>query len=436
MLFSVFVVSVSAEEDLPTIFANATKTENNTVELLLSISEGSNIAGCSFNVVYDSEKLTYSSHEVKETITSMMNFVNPEYNENAICVLWADVNELVEGGEIIKIVFTINDGASGTTEFVIDKLKMMNVSSVQVDCSCENPTVVLSDSSAEDDDMGVEEYPSDDENNNDDSSSNQTENDSSNGNSSNNTSSGNNNSSGNHSSSGTSSGTNRPTESESTKEPINNEIAEPSVDENIDTDEELEEIPEDDYEVFLLGFDDVKETDWYFESIRFANFYHLMSGVSETEFAPMNNLTRGMLVTILYRLEGEPESSDSTFADVEKGMWYSNGIAWAAENKVVNGIGDNKFAPNSNITREQIALIMYNYSKLHSLDTTETKSVEMFKDATYVSEWAKDAVEWAVGAGLLSGKGDGVLDPKGNATRAEIATILMRYVEKYDQNEI
>lgn len=410
MLFSMFAVSVSAEEDLPTIFANATKTENNTVELLLSISEGSNIAGCSFNVVYDSEKLTYSSHEVKETISSMMNFVNPEYNENAICVLWADVKELVVGGEIIKIVFTINDGASGTTEFVIDKLKMMNVSSVRVDCSCENPTVVLSDSSSEDKDMSVEVYPSDGEDNNDESSS-------------------------THSSSGISSGKNRPIESESTKEPINNEIEDPSDDENIDTDEETKEIPEDDYEVFLLGFDDVKETDWYFESIRFAKFYHLMSGVSETEFAPMNNLTRGMLVTILYRLEGEPECSASTFIDVETGMWYSDGIAWAAENKIVNGIGDNKFAPNSNITREQIALIMYNYSNLHSLDTTESKSFDVFKDSASVSKWAKDAVEWSIGTGLLSGKGDGILDPKGNATRAEIATILMRYVEKYDQNK-
>ena len=434
MLFSIFSIGVYAD-DLPTIYADATKTENNTVELLLSISENSNIAGCSFNIVYDSNKLTYTSHEVGSIISSMMNLVNPNYNDNAVRVLWADTNALAVGGNIIKIVFAINEGASGSTDITIDKLKMMDISSIPVDCSCENPTIQLTDGNNEDD--VIEGEPVEDEPEEDDESNGSSEDGSSSSNSDN-SSSGNGSSGHSSSSNRPSSSTTVPEENESTKEPINNETKEPVIedDEEVNEDTDVIVTDEEDYEVFLLGFNDVKETDWFFESVRFANFYHLMSGVSDKEFAPMNNLTRGMLVTILYRLEGEPDCSKSTFDDVEKGMWYSNGIAWAAENKVVNGIGDNKFAPNSNITREQIALIMYNYSNLHSLDTTESKSVEMFKDATDVSEWAKEAVEWAIGAGLLSGKGDGILDPKGNATRAEIATILMRYVEKYDQNEV
>lgn len=427
MLFSAFSVAVCAD-DLPTIYAETTRTENNTVELLLSISENSNIAGCSFNIVYDSNKLTYTSHEVGSVISSMMNLVNPEYNSNAIRVLWADMKELTVGGDIIKIVFAINEGATGSTDITIDKLIMMDVSSNPVDCSCENPTIQLTDGDVDDEDTENTPVEGDEINTPDDS-----ENESSN---SNNTTSGNNNSGNSSSNNRPSSSTTPSGESESTKEPINNETKEPVIEDTEDTtDDEDEVVPdEEDYEVFLLSFDDVKETDWFFESVRFANFYHLMSGVSENEFAPLNNLTRGMLVTILYRLEGEPECSESTFNDVDKDMWYSDGIAWAAENKVVNGIGENKFAPNSNITREQIALIMYNYSNLHSLDTTESKSAESFKDASDVSDWSKKAVEWAVGSGLLSGKGDGILDPKGNATRAEIATILMRYVEKYDKS--
>lgn len=426
MLFSVFSVGVCAENELPTIYASTNKTETNTVELLLSISEFSNIAGCSFNIVYDSDKLTYTSHEVGSVISPIMNLVNPNYNANAIRVLWADTNELTVGGEIIKVIFTINDGATGSTEIVLDKLKMMDASSLPVDCACENPTIMISEDVEEDDntaDTGNVEDSLPEEDNN---STNNSENESSSSNSS----------SGNSSSSNKpSTGTTQSGKNESLKEPINNEIKEPIIEDTEDVIDDIESNEnEEDYEVFLLGFNDVNETDWFFKSVRFVKFYHLMSGVSETEFAPNSNLTRGMLVTILYRLSGEPECNEPTFKDVEKNMWYSDGIAWAAENKIVNGVGENKFAPNSNITREQIALIMYNYSKLYGLDTTESKDVEIFKDSGDVSTWAMDAVEWSVGAGILSGKGDGILDPKGNATRAEIATVLMRYTEKYDPN--
>ena len=214
--------------------------------------------------------------------------------------------------------------------------------------------------------------------------------------------------------------------------PIKSEDNDVQKDTTIEEDEIIEE---DDFEVSLLDYNDVKESDWFYDSVKFVREHNYMSGVSNTEFAPMSNLTRGMIVTVLYRLEGEPECESSKFDDVADGMWYSNGISWAAETGVVNGIGDNKFAPDSNVTREQIAVIMYNYSKSHSFDVTETKSVDSFNDADKVSSWASEAIEWAIGTGLLSGKGDGILDPKGNATRAEIAAIFTRYVERYAGSE-
>lgn len=371
-MLSVFSTGVYAQE-IPGLSAEVTK-DGNTVELTLSISENSNIAGCSFNIVYDSRILTYSSHQVMGTISTTINMVNPHYNANAIRMLWADTKELTAGGEVMKVTFEINDGATESTEIVIDKLKMLDIDSQAVECTSENATVVISESTV----VGG----------------------------------------GSTGSAGSSSGNTTGNKPEAENKP-EAPTTEP-------------DIPTTDSEVTLFTFSDVKESDWFFESVKFAEANKLMNGVSANKFAPMNNLTRGMLVTILYRLAGEPESSASSFADVEASAWYSNGIAWAAENKVVNGVGDNKFAPNANITREQIALIMYNYSKLKGVDTTETQGVDAFSDADKVSDWAKDAVEWSVGAGILSGKGSGVLDPKGNATRAEIATILMRYIKKYN----
>ncbi len=397
MLFSVFSVGVSAEA-MPKLSTSVAKTENNAFDLVLNLSEDSHIAGCSFNIVYDSKKLTYVGHEVKGPLASLLNFVNPNYNANAIRVLWAGTDALTDGGEILKVTFTVKDGAFGSTDIVIDKLMMMDVSSETVDCTFENATVLISEEPPADEE--VNDAPLEDEDETTPSAGNENAGDT----------------------------TTNDVPTSGTTTPEQGETGKPTDDdkENVAEKPENEE-PKDS----SISFADVKETDWYFESVKFANANRLMSGVSETEFAPMNHLTRGMLVTILYRLEKEPDCSASTFSDVEDGMWYTKGIAWAAENNVVSGVGDNQFAPNSNITREQIALIMYNYSNLHAFDTKESKSVAEFKDANSVSAWAKEAVEWAVGAGLLSGKGDGILDPKGNATRAEIATILMRYVEKY-----
>ena len=179
----------------------------------------------------------------------------------------------------------------------------------------------------------------------------------------------------------------------------------------------------------FLGFEDVLKSDWFYESVKFVKRNNLMSGTSQTHFAPNTNLTRGMLVTILYRIENSPKCGEPEFVDVEKNLWYSSGVAWAAENGIVNGIGNGLFGPNNNITREQIAVILYNYTKFNKTELANGDNLRMFIDKSEVSSWAIDGVQWAVAEKLISGKGDGILDPKGNATRAEIATILHRFLE-------
>ena len=140
-----------------------------------------------------------------------------------------------------------------------------------------------------------------------------------------------------------------------------------------------------------------------------------------------------MLVTVLWRAEGSPEPASATpFTDL-KAKWYKNAVAWAYENGIVNGMTATTFGPDASITREQIATIIYRYAEFRGDDVSARTSITSFPDASKVSKWAKDALSWAVAEGIISGTKSGnstILDPKGNAPRAQVATILMRYLEK------
>ena len=141
-------------------------------------------------------------------------------------------------------------------------------------------------------------------------------------------------------------------------------------------------------------------------------------------------MTRAMLVTVLWRYEGSPKEGTNTFTDVsaKDGSWYIDAVAWAAENGIVGGVGDNRFDPNGNITREQMATILYRYSERKGIDTSKQGSFSGFPDAGKVSSYAKTALQWTVAEGIIGGS-DGKLLPQGNATRAQVATILMRFIE-------
>ena len=174
-------------------------------------------------------------------------------------------------------------------------------------------------------------------------------------------------------------------------------------------------------------FKDVNAGDWYHEAVDFAVSMGLFNGMTDTTFAPNTAMTRAMLVTVLWRYENEPREGKNVFLDVKAGEWYEKAVDWAAENGIVTGIGGGKFDPNGKITREQLAAILFRYAEYKDCDTEARGSLAGFPDRSRVSAWAKDACAWAVGEKLITGS-EGRLDPQGNATRAQVATILMRFI--------
>lgn len=176
-------------------------------------------------------------------------------------------------------------------------------------------------------------------------------------------------------------------------------------------------------------FTDVKETDWFYEAVGYVYENGMMSGTGNNHFSPNVTTTRGMLVTILYRLEGSPVVSAASFDDVANGEYYANGVGWAAQNGVVSGYGNGLFGPNDPITREQMATILYRYAQYKKFNATIFGNVSSFSDGNLVSNYAVNSMNWAVGVDLISGVGNNMLIPTGNATRAQVATILMRFCE-------
>ncbi|MEI3310906.1 MAG: S-layer homology domain-containing protein [Evtepia gabavorous] len=177
-------------------------------------------------------------------------------------------------------------------------------------------------------------------------------------------------------------------------------------------------------------FADVSRGDWFYEAVQYVYDKGMMTGVSADRFAPASTTTRGMIVTILYRLENEPAvSGGSAFTDVENGAWYADAVAWAAANDIVNGTSATTFAPNSPITREQMAAILYRYAAYKGYDVSQKADLSGYTDAASISGYAKDALAWANAQKLITGVTDTTLNPQGSATRAQVATILMRLCE-------
>lgn len=178
-------------------------------------------------------------------------------------------------------------------------------------------------------------------------------------------------------------------------------------------------------------FTDVKPGDWFYDDVMFVYEKKLMMGTSSTLFSPNEAATRAMLATILWRMDGSPAPKSSAgYSDVPTGQWYSDAIAWATEKGIFEGYGNGTFGPNDPITREQLAAIFYRYASHKGYDMSAVGSLEQFSDKDKASSWALDALKWAIGSGLMNGKGN-TLDPTGTATRAEIAAMLHRLVDKY-----
>ena len=177
-------------------------------------------------------------------------------------------------------------------------------------------------------------------------------------------------------------------------------------------------------------FPDVDENDWFYDEVVYVYENGLMNGVENNRFAPNTATNRAMLATILYRLAGEPAvSGDLPFTDVESGTWYTDAVLWAAQNGIVNGLGENTFAPMNTLTREQLVTMLYRYAEAEGYDVSAAADLSGYPDADKVQPYAQEAMSWAVAEGIVAGMEDGTLNPAGNATRAQIATILMRFCE-------
>lgn len=178
-----------------------------------------------------------------------------------------------------------------------------------------------------------------------------------------------------------------------------------------------------------LPFSDVSAGDWFYDPVCYVYAGGLMTGVSDTAFAPEATTTRAMIVAMLARMENVTSAADAGFTDVAAGDWYATAVNWAAANGIVGGFGDGTFQPNAPITREQMASILYRYAEYKGLDTTARADLSHYSDAENISSWANDVLLWAVAEGLLTGVTDDQLQPQGNATRAQVAAILERFLE-------
>lgn len=179
-----------------------------------------------------------------------------------------------------------------------------------------------------------------------------------------------------------------------------------------------------------LNFTDVSSSDWFFKGVEYVVDKGIMSGVSENQFDPSGKLTRAMLVQMLYNMESRPAcDAENAFIDVPVGQWYTDAVIWANDAKIVSGMGEGLFAPNMEITREQMVAMLYNYAKYKGYDVTASADLSTFADSASVSAWAQPAMQWAVAEGYISGMGANQLAPQGTATRAEIASVIMRFME-------
>ena len=181
-------------------------------------------------------------------------------------------------------------------------------------------------------------------------------------------------------------------------------------------------------DVWANPFADVSENEWFYGAVEYAAKNGLMNGVSDNEFAPNAALTRAMFVTVLYRMENEPETANAAFTDVVSGSWYEKAVAWAYAGGLVTGVSETEFAPEDTITREQMAAILYRYAKFKGMDVS-VRGETSYTDKDAISDYAADAVIWAATKAVMSGNADGSFAPADNATRAEAAAVFMRIQE-------
>ena len=186
----------------------------------------------------------------------------------------------------------------------------------------------------------------------------------------------------------------------------------------------------------IVTFSDVKKTDWFYEDVKYVRENNLMNGTSDTEFSPTGVTTRGMIVTILWRLEGEPVEKGTEFEDVGKDAYYYKAVAWASNNKIVSGYSETTFGPNDTATREQLATIMYRYASYKKYDISKEADLDQYVDKAQISEYAVKSIRWANANGIISGTSADTISPKDNVQRCQVAAILKRFCNNIANVEV
>ena len=395
ILFAITISQAFAEVTVALIKVLPIVTNN---EVSVSVEyTNANMCGGSFNFIYDTTALQLVSIEEGETIKDTSHFINPEFAEGAIRINWVSATEMPADGILINIKFEMLDETFNKSDISIEKLKIADGDGNKQDAEY----TVVYDILEEPEQIAP---PTDNESEKNDPPSTTPSVDSSDVEQE------------------------AETKPESTDNNAGNTYApstRPSSDNSVAKQEDEIKISED-----SIAFIDVSENDWFYANVQYVVEDNLMNGVSEDQFAPNNTLTRAMLVTVLYRNAGEPAVNKSIpFADVDMGSWYANAVVWAKQNGIVNGVNETDFAPDANITREQIATIMFRYAQFKGMDAVTLEENLHFEDSNEISEYAVSAMNWAVGTGLMKGKSDTTLNPLDNATRAEIAAILQRFIE-------
>lgn len=178
-------------------------------------------------------------------------------------------------------------------------------------------------------------------------------------------------------------------------------------------------------------FSDVKKSNWFYEDVKYVQENNLMTGTGESEFSPSSATTRGMIVTILWRVEGKPEISGKDFEDVSSDAWYSKAVAWASSNQIVSGYSETTFGPNDTATREQLATIMYRYASYKKCDLSKKAELNKYEDKDDISYYAVESIKWANANGIISGTSETIISPKDDVQRCQVAAILKRFCENF-----
>ena len=339
--------------------------EANTLDVLIDLKKANSICGFGFNVTYDNAVLSVLNSNSGEIIVGKNILINNTYAEKSIRVVCAGVTPIEKEGNLVKISFSLIKDALDT-QIKLENIKISDNDEIQYKIDDIISNVTLSS------DNEAEITP-----------------------------------------------TPKPSHSSGTH--FSSSVDNTHINSNLNPQNQS-----------TASFEDVKVNDWFYKSVKYIVDKSLMKGVSDTEFAPNNALNRAMLVTILYRNEGEPiVDKQVLFADVGGNAYYADAVFWAKHNGIVNGITENEFAPNSNITREQIATIIYRYAQYKGYDVSVGGNINIlsYNDAKDISGYALTPMQYMVEQGFINGKSDVTLNPKDNATRAEISAILQRFIE-------